>query len=195
MYDKQTNSLWVNVTGRAEEGPLKGAQLELIPSIVTTWKDWRQRHPETLVLGGLKRGGFMGSYGAMEGRSDEIGLAVILRGNARLYPYQALHSQPLVNDRLDEVPILVVYNETTMTTYVWKRQFKDKVLTFSKLNEKDDEGRPLFIDRETGSHWSWITGRAISGPLKGLKLLQLPSHPILVERFAVFYPKEEIFAP
>lgn len=195
MYDKQTGSLWVHVTGRAEEGPLKGSQLTLIPSTVTTWDDWRRRYPETSVLGGLKRGGFMGTYGAMAGRGDEIGLAVVLRGQARLYPYRDLRGNALVNDTLDEVPVLVGFHAEANAAYVWERRVGERVLRFRLLQEKDVEGRPLFGDLETGSHWSWVTGRALSEPLKGKELLQLPSHPILTERFKVFYPDGGVFTP
>ena len=195
MYDKQTNSLWVHVTGHAEEGPLKGGQLTLIPSTVTTWQDWRRRYPETLVLDGLKRQGFMGSYGAMAGRGDEIGLAVVLRGRARLYPYRDLRTQPLVNDTFNGLPLLVAFHVTTNSAYVWTRQIDGQVLTFRRLAEQDTDGHPLLTDHETGSRWSWLTGRAFAGPLKGRELQQLPSHPILTERFQAFYLDGEFFVP
>src|SRR5439155_1161397 len=62
MYDRKTESLWVHVTGRAVWGPLKGKQLEFVPSTVTTWSQWKAAHPRTLVLPGFRRGGFMGTY-------------------------------------------------------------------------------------------------------------------------------------
>lgn len=193
MYDKQTNSLWVHVSGRAEEGSLKGEKLTLIPSTVTTWEDWRRRYPETLVLDGLKRQGFMGSYGAMAGRGDEVGLAVVLRGQARLYPYRDLRIQPLINDIFNGFPVLVAFHAATNSACVWERRVDGQVLTFKKLAERGAGGHPLFADDETGSHWSWLTGRAFSGPLKGRELQQLPSHPILTERFQAFYLDGEVF--
>lgn len=195
MYDKQTNSLWVHVTGRAEEGPLKGAQLTLIPSTVTTWENWRKRYPKTLVLDGVKRSGFMGDYGAMGGRSDEIGLAVVLRNRARLYPYRSLKTQWLVNDTFNGLPLLVAFHASTNAVYVWERRIDGQVLTFTQMAGEDVDGYPLFTDHETGSSWSWLTGRAFSGPLKGRELQQLPSHPILAERFQAFYPDGEVFVP
>lgn len=195
MYDKQTNSLWVHVTGRAEEGPLKGAQLTLIPSTVTTWENWRKRYPKTLVLDGLKRSGFMGAYGAMDGRGDEIGLAVVLRNRARLYPYRSLRAQWLVNDTLNGLPLLVAFHASTNAVYVWERRIDGQNLTFKQLTGEDVGGYPLFMDLETGSSWSWLTGRAFAGPLKGRELQQLPSHPILTERFQAFYPDGEVFVP
>jgi len=50
MQDRETGSLWSHVTGEALEGELKGAQLEILPAVQTTWAQWRQQHPGTLVL-------------------------------------------------------------------------------------------------------------------------------------------------
>lgn len=50
MYDHQTESLWLQVKHAAVAGPMTGAALEVLPSTLTTWKTWRQTHPETLVL-------------------------------------------------------------------------------------------------------------------------------------------------
>lgn len=50
MYDRQTESLWSQIEGRAVSGPLKGTELELMPSQLTSWKAWLKKHPETRVL-------------------------------------------------------------------------------------------------------------------------------------------------
>ena len=52
MYDHATKSLWSTLTGTPVVGPLVGKGLELKPLYVvtTTWKEWKQRHPGTLVL-------------------------------------------------------------------------------------------------------------------------------------------------
>ncbi|WP_386719834.1 DUF3179 domain-containing protein [Litoribrevibacter euphylliae] len=50
MYDRETESLWSQIEGRAISGPLKGTILERLPVEHTFWQDWQQRHPNTLVL-------------------------------------------------------------------------------------------------------------------------------------------------
>ena len=50
MYDRQTKSLWSQVDGTAMAGMSAGAELSLLPSSLTTWREWKERHPETLVL-------------------------------------------------------------------------------------------------------------------------------------------------
>lgn len=50
LYDRQTESLWSQIMTTAIAGPLKGRRLTMAPVAHTTWADWRQRHPQTLVL-------------------------------------------------------------------------------------------------------------------------------------------------
>jgi hypothetical protein len=48
--DRETGTRWQQSTGEAISGPLKGSFLELYPFVRTTWKEWRRRHPNTVVL-------------------------------------------------------------------------------------------------------------------------------------------------
>ena len=50
MYDRETGSLWSQLAGEAVHGPMKGTPLEVVPAIQTTWKHWREMHPETRVV-------------------------------------------------------------------------------------------------------------------------------------------------
>jgi hypothetical protein len=46
MYDRQTDTLWTQVDGRAVRGKLAGQQLQIVPAIHATWKEWRALYPE-----------------------------------------------------------------------------------------------------------------------------------------------------
>ena len=51
MQDKQTDSYWALMRGEAIAGKFKGTPLrELAVGEKTLWRDWRRRHPGTLVL-------------------------------------------------------------------------------------------------------------------------------------------------
>ena len=50
LYDRDTRSLWSQILGQAISGKLKGTRLKLLPLEHTSWKDWSNRHPDTLVL-------------------------------------------------------------------------------------------------------------------------------------------------
>ena len=50
LYDRQTQSLWLQLMTQAISGPHKGKRLLSLPVFHTTWQDWKTRHPDTLVL-------------------------------------------------------------------------------------------------------------------------------------------------
>ncbi len=50
LYDRQTGSLWSQIRSQAVSGPLKGTGMPAVVTAHTTWRDWLNRHPDTLVL-------------------------------------------------------------------------------------------------------------------------------------------------
>jgi len=50
LYDRETESLWSQLLNQAITGPMKGQKLEPVVLTHTTWRAWRRRHPDTLVL-------------------------------------------------------------------------------------------------------------------------------------------------
>lgn len=50
MYDRATESVWLQIGGRAIKGPLLGTVLKTGPLLDTTWGRWKALHPDTLVL-------------------------------------------------------------------------------------------------------------------------------------------------
>ncbi|MCH8842603.1 MAG: DUF3179 domain-containing protein [SAR324 cluster bacterium] len=192
MYDRQTQSLWVHVTGRAEWGTLKGSQLTLMPSTVTNWANWKESFPHTLVLPGHRRGGFMGTYDGISG-DLRLGLVVVERFKAKLYPFRELVDSPVVNDRFGGKAMVIFYSNRAGTAAAWERTVDGRDLTFTSSESKDALGNTLLVDQETGSRWSWLTGEAVAGPMKGRRLAQLRYNPILNNRFEVFYPGAPIY--
>lgn len=50
MYDRQTESLWTHYDGVAVAGELVGAELDTYPISTISWEDFREIHPDGLVL-------------------------------------------------------------------------------------------------------------------------------------------------
>lgn len=50
LYDKNTGSVWLQVSGRAVKGPLCKQTLTRNPILDTTWGAWKRLHPNTLVM-------------------------------------------------------------------------------------------------------------------------------------------------
>ena len=188
MYDRQTKSLWVHVTGRAHAGPLTGKQLTFMPSTVTSWEQWKAAHPYTKVLPGHRRSGFMGTYTGLR-RGSGIGVVVVVRFKGRLYRFRDLRAQPLVNDRFNKTDLLVYYSRKQGTATAWNRELDGRTLTFRVTGQRGARAKRLLRDDQTGSLWNWLTGTAESGPLKGKRLGQLLYNPILNDRFRAHYPK------
>ena len=108
LYDRGTDSLWSQIAQTAISGPLKGAELELVPTAHTSWADWRQRHPDTRVLStdtGHRRdygrdpyAGYADSAAVMfpAGNLDRryhpkaLVIGLTLDGTAKAYPFEEL---------------------------------------------------------------------------------------------------------
>ena len=54
MYDEETGTLWLQMDGVAQEGPLVGKKLRELPRDLyepgIRWDEWRARHPQSKVL-------------------------------------------------------------------------------------------------------------------------------------------------
>ena len=50
MYDRQTDSLWSQIPGRAVTGDMAGKELRRLPVVHLSWKDWQERYPNSQVL-------------------------------------------------------------------------------------------------------------------------------------------------
>ena len=50
MYDRATESLWQQITGRSIGGPRRGQVLQPVPLTMTTWGEWRPLNPAADVL-------------------------------------------------------------------------------------------------------------------------------------------------
>ena len=208
MYDHQTNSYWWHIAGRGIVGELSGAELEPLPSSMSTWRDWRERHPETLVLStdtGFSRpydhdpfDGFREEVNAgqrpfpdaeasvREDRLDdgEEVIGVVLDGLARAYPLRIL-GDAAVNDELADVPLVVFSSSEGPTGTVFERRLNGEVVTFEFA-----DGR--FRDQQTDSIWD-IEGRAIEGPLAGSQLEPVPSRSSFWFAFVASFPETEVF--
>ena len=50
IYDRQSDSLWSQLLGRAVTGSFDRTELKPLPAEVTSWADWRARNPDSPVL-------------------------------------------------------------------------------------------------------------------------------------------------
>ncbi len=125
LYDHQTGSLWSQLRSQAISGQFKGAAIPAVPTAHTTWRDWRNRHPDTLVLStdtGFRRNYTRSPYRDYQQsrqlmfpvkrrnnsyQNKELVLGVNVDGTSKAYPFRELR-------RYDRV----TFNDTVGTTKV-----------------------------------------------------------------------------
>ncbi len=133
MYDRQTRTLWNQLTGEPVLGSLADGDVELerLPVVVTRWKDWLATHPDTSVLSldtGHERPYVPGAAYAGYFASPETMFPV--RERSRLLPRKArvfgveidgvpkafvvdrLVEEQVVNDVVNGVPLVLVAPES-----------------------------------------------------------------------------------
>jgi len=138
MYDRETESLWSQLMTQAVTGPLKGTQLTIISTSNTTWKDWKMRHPNTLVLSRVT--GFRRDYsrtpytGYDESRAlyfpvgnlnssyhpKEKVIGLEINGEFKAYPFSELEkSGQEISDQFNKKNVRIIYDRKANTAQVF----------------------------------------------------------------------------
>lgn len=123
----------------------------------------------------------------LPGKSLIVGLHA---GNyARAFPLATLKSKSIINDQLDTIPIVLIYDPALQTAIVYNRSFNEKLLTFESTLQAG-----VMRDRETGSLWEMNTGDATRGPLSGATLTHLNAPLVFWFAWVNHYPGTDVYA-
>jgi hypothetical protein len=183
MYDAETGSLWNHMQGEAKQGPLKGKKLHEIPSVLTDWQSWRTQHPDTTVfLAKRTSQAFLrGFYRDLE----RFVLGIAEGDAAKAWTLSELDKTPVLNEEWAGRPVVVLYDRPSITARLYERTVDDRVLTFERSGDR-------VVDRETGSVWEPVAGRAVDGPLGGRYLTALPAHLSYWDIWLKYHPNSEL---
>ena len=134
MYDRQTRTLWNQLTGVPVLGELAGPasgrpgiRLEVLPIVLTTWAEWRAEHPHTTVLDfntghgrqyrpGIPYDEYFTTSGLWfpvpEGDqrlADKTQIfALELNGSPKAYPIDVVLAERTVNDTVGGVDVVII---------------------------------------------------------------------------------------
>ncbi len=135
MYDRGSETLWVQFRGTPAVGPLVGSgiELEVLPVTLTTWSDWLELHPETTVLdddtGVYPADAYLpesnersiyydyradtGPIFPVHERSEllpakSLVLGLNIDGLPKAYPLARLNERPVTNDAVGGTDIVVI---------------------------------------------------------------------------------------
>ncbi len=217
MYDRQTRSWWQQFTGEAIVGELTGTVLEVLPSQIIGWSEFKERHPEGEVLS--RNTGHVRNYGRnpyagydsignnpflfdgdLDGRLPAVErvVAIEVDGLDVAYPFTLLSELQVLNDTVQGTPLTVFWQTGTASTFgnsgqdtgstaVYLRELDGQVLSFQAALDG-------FRDEQTGSLWN-IFGEAVDGPLAGSQLEQVVSAEHFWFAWSVFKPDTIIWQP
>ena len=157
--------------------------------------------PDAIKSGGPPRDGipaindpvFIAADEARHVKGDDRVMGVVINGRPRAYPIAILNWHELVNDRIDDQHFTVSYCPLCGTGMVFATNVQDVALVFgvSGLLYNSDM---LLYDRNTLSLWSQILGEAISGPLVGTNLPQLPARHTSWRQWLSEHPETKVLS-
>lgn len=196
MYDRQSDSLWQQITGEGIVGTYSGMNLRLLPSQMITFAEFTRTYPNGAVLS--KETGFARDYGRNPYQGYEFGsgpimpvrqvrktalrpmerLVVLRDGKGyRAYPMKLLAKRRVVETELNGERLVILYSPDGASPVdnrdMTKSRSVGSIGVFRTEIEGDrlkfQESKGLIEDRETGSRWN-VSGLAVDGERKGQRL-------------------------
>ncbi len=218
MYDRQTESLWSHFTGEAVIGHLTGAQLDVYPMATVAWADWRDAHPDGLVLS--RDTGFDRNYGEnpypgyddvdsspflFEGEVDgrlaamERVVGIAGEGDVVAVRLDKLDEQGVVEVDGGDGPLVVWVEPGVVSALDSSAVSAGREVGATGVFVPEADGQDLtferaddgFIDDQTGSRWN-VLGQAVGGPLEGSSLEPVAHLDTFWFAWAAYEPDTEI---
>lgn len=188
MQDKETGSEWSHILGQSMAGKLAGRKLTIIPSSMTNWEAWRSKHPKTTATVIEPTAGDFTSE--MLANSERFGIGLVDKGKARFWRFDQLLMNPVVNDQLGDLKMVVHLDACSRTPHAWNRRIGEgklgQVLEFSA----SEQG---VRDAETDTKWDLQRGIATEGELSGTKLVALPAIVSFTYSWQRFHPETSVW--
>ncbi len=143
MFDRATDSLWNQFTGEPVVGPLvdSGITLKIRPVAITSWKRWRESHPDTKVLSletGHRRDYGPGVVYQDYFASDDLMFPAVVDerqhkqkdyvfgirdvGQSKAWPIEAFSGGAVINDAIGPRELVLIGDETTRTVRAYERR-------------------------------------------------------------------------
>ena len=219
MFDRQTESLWQQLSGEAIVGAYTGVRLRPLPAQIISFEQFARAYPEGAVLS--RETGHVRSYGRnpyagydnieerpflYRGPRDkrlppmEKVVAVSLGDADKAYPHSITRQQRVVHDEVGGEPLVVFHDDGAVSALDQSLIRDSQEIGSTGVFDPRLDGRPLtfryedgrFIDQETKSTWD-ITGRAVAGELEGKRLRPIPHGDFFAFAWFAFKPETTLY--
>lgn len=219
MFDRKTESLWQQFTGEAIVGDYTGKQLEILPSQIISYQQFKEAHADGEILSkdtGVDRPYGRNPYSGYDDVNNTPFLAgdidddrlkplqkvigVRVGDQQKAYPYPVSKSEEVINDQLADEPIVIFHIEGARSALDAPEISDSRKDGSTGAFLRTVNGETLTFsydgstikDQETESTWD-ITGKAVSGPMQGEQLEPLIFGDYFAFAWLVFWPETEIF--
>lgn len=186
MRDPETKTLWSHLLGKGMRGPLEGFELERIPAVITTWTDWKTRHPESSVLAMERTAERFDSKQWEKARRLVFGVLGGEKGESPAVGIRRLQKEGVLVLKQPAPGIVFTHLSDGGSVQAFRSEVQGKPALFKAV----DGG--LMKDKATESSWSRDEGIAVSGPLEGRRLVPVPGTLSYEEAWKKFYPDSRI---
>jgi len=203
LVDRQTGTVWSQLTGAPVEGSLarSGVTLQPLPVVLTTWTSWFQVHPQTRVLSQETGAGHKYEAGGRPGTDPALPVSrrspalpetatvfgLALNGASKAYLVDRVAKDGTANDQIGGQPVVIVAvpgDPRHRTVRAYERGDR----TFAP-------GRNLmglsFLTDQDGRAWRVNEGELASPD--GRKLRRLPGSLTLWPGWFAAYPQTGVY--
>ncbi|MGC4036856.1 MAG: DUF3179 domain-containing (seleno)protein [Chitinophagaceae bacterium] len=125
--------------------------------------------------------------------SDKLIVGVNINGEAKAYPIEIIGYHHQVQDTVGGQPIIVTYCTVCRTGRVYSPFVNGKKESFRLVGM--DHFNAMFEDSTTKSWWRQVNGEAITGPLKGKTLTEVPSEQMTLSAWLRAHLNSRILQP
>ncbi len=220
MFDRKTETLWQQFTGKAIVGDYVGTTLKQVPSQIISFSQFRENYPNGMVLS--RDTGYNRNYGnnpytgyddinntPLFGAGNDDGrlppmekvIGVKLDEQRKAYPYSITQKDQLINDEVGNTPLLVIHTGGATSALDASEIAESKEAGSTGVFKRTVQGKELtfaiengnIVDEQTGSVWT-ITGEASQGPHKGHQLEPVTFGDYFAFAWLVFWPDTEIYS-
>lgn len=152
MYDRQTESLWQQITGGSFAGKYRGSQLKSLPLAVVEWEIWSQQNPhaEVLIVANIRTRAYMKDAYGDYAESKHLYMPVSAT-DARLHPKRVIYAMEIGEQAF------AFDGEWLKKQGIWLDDFNDQalVVTYDSdgLVSASLDGTPVTITRMYWFAW------------------------------------------
>ena len=217
MFDRQTDSLWQQISGESIVGSMTGQRLHQVRSQTVSFGSFSDAFPEGTVLS--RDTGHERKYGenpyvgyefnsrflmpvnaprSLRAPKDRL-VTVSIGETTKTYPFPFLRGRGVKHDRIGDSSYVVLFEDGTVTALGAKHIASAKEVGAAGVFRPEVDGQTLqflrrsgqIVDRESGSRWN-VLGIAVDGPLAGKRLEAVEHGVYFAFAWLVFNPDTQI---